>query len=102
MTEYRYWLVVKQTRFQRAVVRFDQTMGDIGPQILLSVCFIPMALGGLMLLSLLDDGFSFHVVIAGSALTLFGMSVLVLYIANGYQKFKMHNNHEHSSDRMKL
>lgn len=91
-----------QSRFQRAVVRFDTMAGGIGPQVMLSVAFLPMALGGVMLLSILDDGFSWGAVLPGSILILCGLTVFTLYVANAIQKIKMHREHERSSERMKL
>jgi len=55
-----------------------------------------------MLLSVLDDGFSWGAVLPGSILILFGLSFLTLYAANAFQKIKMHKEHERSSERMNL
>ena len=91
-----------QSRFQRAVIRFDAMAGGFGPQLMLSIAFLPMALGGLMLLSILDNGFSWGAVLPGSILILFGLTVLTLYVANSVQKVKMLKEHDRPSGRMKL
>ncbi len=93
---------MQQSRFQRAVVRFDAIAGGIGPQVMLSIAFLPIALGGVMLLSVLDDGFSWGAVLPGSILILFGLTFLTLYAANAFQKIKMHKEHDRPSERMKL
>ena len=91
-----------QSRFQRAVIRFDAMAGGFGPQLMLSIAFLPMALGGLMLLSILDDGFGWGAVLSGSILILLGLTVLTLYTANTLQNIKMHNEHTRGSERMKF
>ena len=91
-----------QSRFQRGVIRFDAMAGGIGPQLMLSIAFLPIALGGLMLLSILDNGFSWGAVLLGSILILLGLTVLTLYVANSVQKVKMLKEHDRPSERMKL
>ena len=91
-----------QSRFQRAVIRFDAMAGGIGPQLMLYIAFLPMAFGGLMLLSIIDDGFSWGAVLPASILILFGLTFFTLYAANAFQKIKMHKEHDRSSERMNL
>ena len=88
--------------FQRAVVQFDALAGGFGPQAILSTAFLPMFLGGLMLLSLLDDGWNWAVAGAGCVLLIAGLSILILYGVNGYQKIKLERAHEQGSTRMNL